>query len=76
MRIVETPERLVIRVPDHAHHLDPSSRFYSPNRRWMGIEWPNGQLTVYSMTYEESFRWLQGEEPWRDDEIEEDEGDA
>jgi hypothetical protein len=67
MRILETPERLVIRVPDHTHHLDPESKFYEPQRRWLGIEWPNGQLMVHLMTYEESSRWLNGEEIKKDD---------
>ena len=67
MRIQETPERLVIRVPDHTHHLGPESKFYEPQRQWLGIEWPNGQLTVHLMTYEESESWLHGEEPRKSD---------
>ena len=66
MRISETPDRLVIRVPNDAHHLDPTSKFYSPEQSWLGIEWVNSSLTVHLMTYEESDRWLRGEEFTKD----------
>jgi len=66
-RLEKAYKRTLLRVPDHAHHLDPEKIFYDPERKWLGVEWPeNGQLTVHLLTDEESDRWLRGEEITKD----------
>lgn len=66
LRLTHTPERIVVPIPQTAHDRSKGFKFYSPDRVWLGIEWPDGNLTVHTLTDEESERWLNGEDIHRE----------
>jgi hypothetical protein len=56
------PERLVMPVPDTAYHLQPTVQHYSPEKRWVGIHWPDGNFTVQLLEEDQVDPWLNGQD--------------
>lgn len=55
-------DRIVFPVPENAYHLDASNKYANPDKKWVGIHWPDGLFTIVLMNEEESERWLKGED--------------